>query len=112
MTIERFLEFQHRLQSEILRLEFRRKGPDPETGRITERQFAELLLTYADYSPKKRSAVLKRVKRKYKQTEEQVVYAKCGSGWARWTPLCTYFPLCFRHFRASRWRTTCRSSIC
>lgn len=80
LTIERFLDFQHRLQSEILRLEFRRKNPDPETGRITERQFAELLLTYADYSAKKRSAVLKRVKRRYKNTEEQVSERACRQG--------------------------------
>ena len=65
LTIERFLEFQNQLQREILRLEFDRKGPNAQ-GRITERQFAELLLAYADYSAKKRSAVLKRVKRAYK----------------------------------------------
>ena len=53
-------------------LEFARKQPDPETGRIGERQLAELLLTYADYTPKKRSAVIKRVKRAYKNTEEVV----------------------------------------
>ncbi len=71
LTIERFLDFQHRLQSEILRLEYRRKGPDADTGRISEKQFAELLLTYADYSPKRRGAVLKRVKKKYRNTEER-----------------------------------------
>ena len=65
LTIERFLDFQNQLQREILRLEFDRKGPNAQ-GRITERQFAELLLAYADYSAKKRSAVLKRVKRAYK----------------------------------------------
>ena len=66
LTIERFLDFQSQLQSDILTLEFQRKNPDKE-GRISERHLAELLLTYADYSAKKRSAVLKRVKRKYKQ---------------------------------------------
>ena len=65
LTIERFLEFQNQLQREILRLEFDRKDPNAH-GRITERQFAELLLAYADYSAKKRSSVLKRVKRAYK----------------------------------------------
>ena len=65
LTIERFLEFQNQLQREILRLEFNRKDPNSQ-GRITERQFAELLLAYADYSTKKRSTVLKRVKRAYK----------------------------------------------
>ena len=54
-----------RLQSEILWLEFERKGPNAE-GRITERQLAELLLTYADYTPRRRSAVLKRIKKLFK----------------------------------------------
>ena len=43
-------------------------------GRITERQFAELLLAYADYSAKKRSAVLKRVKKAYKVTSALFVF--------------------------------------
>ena len=75
LTIERFLEFQTQLQSAILALEFARKQPDPETGRIGERQLAELLLTYADYTPKKRTAVIKRVKKAYKNTDE--VVRKC-----------------------------------
>ena len=40
-----------RLQREILSLEFARKDPDAE-GRIGERQLADLLLTYADYTPR------------------------------------------------------------
>ena len=54
-----------RLQSEILRLEFERKEPN-ENGFISEKQFAELLLTYADYSPRKRTIVLKRIKKLFK----------------------------------------------
>ena len=54
-----------RLQSEILRLEFCRK--EPEDGKITERQLAELLLAYANYSPKRRTVVLKRVKKMFKE---------------------------------------------
>ncbi len=54
-----------RLQSEILRLEFERKEPN-EDGFISEKQFAELLLTYADYSPRKRTIVLKRIKKLFK----------------------------------------------
>lgn len=70
LTIERFLEFQQHLQVEILTLEFNRKPILEDTGeegnhRIWEKDFADLLLTYADYSPKKRSAVLKRVKKRY-----------------------------------------------
>jgi hypothetical protein len=67
LTIERFLDFQEQLQREILTLEFLRKPPvGDESGRmIREKDFADLLLTYADYTPKKRSAVMKRVKKKY-----------------------------------------------
>jgi len=65
LTIERFLEFQSQLQKEILTLEFERKEPDPRTGLISEKHFAELLLTYADYTAKKRAVVLKRVKKAY-----------------------------------------------
>lgn len=71
LTIERFLHFQTQLQSEILALEFQRKSPNDE-GLITEKQFAELLLTYADYSSKKRSNVLKRVKKAYKAEEKSM----------------------------------------
>jgi hypothetical protein len=53
------------LQSEILRLEFSKKEPDA-AGRICERQLAELLLAYADYSPKRRAATLKRVRKTFK----------------------------------------------
>ena len=70
LTIERFLEFQSELQREILSLEFHRKDPDQQTGKISEKDFAELLLTYADYTSKKRAVVLKRVKRKYSSQEE------------------------------------------
>ena len=72
LTIERFLDFQEQLQREILRLEFNRKPFIDEAGtRIWERDFADLLLTYADYTPKKRSAVLKRVKKKYPNKADQ-----------------------------------------
>ena len=53
------------MQSEILRLEFSKKEPDT-AGRISERQLAELLLTYADYTPKRRTATLKRVRKAFK----------------------------------------------
>ena len=72
LTIERFLDFQEKLQREILRLEFNRKPFIDEAGtRIWERDFADLLLTYADYTPKKRSTVLKRVKKKYPNKADQ-----------------------------------------
>ncbi len=63
LTIEKFLDFQQQLQREILNLEFRRKEPSEE-GKISESEFAELLLAYAGYAPKKKARMLKRVKRK------------------------------------------------
>ncbi|XP_032511346.2 calcium uptake protein 1 homolog, mitochondrial-like isoform X2 [Danaus plexippus] len=65
LTIEKFLDFQHQLQNEILSLEFQRKQPD-ENGRITEADFAELLLAYAGYPAKKKARMLKRVKKMFR----------------------------------------------
>ncbi|XP_045512821.1 calcium uptake protein 1 homolog, mitochondrial-like isoform X1 [Pieris brassicae] len=65
LTIEKFLDFQHQLQKEILSLEFQRKQPD-ENGRITEADFAELLLAYAGYPAKKKARMLKRVKKAFR----------------------------------------------
>ena len=71
LTIERFLAFQEQLQREILSLEFSRKPAIDSLGnRISEKDFADLLLTYADYTPKKRSTVFKRVKKKYPPKRE------------------------------------------
>lgn len=63
MKIEKFLDFQHQLQREILTLEFMRKNPD-ETGNISEADFAELLLAYAGYPQKKKVKKIKRVKKR------------------------------------------------
>lgn len=65
LTIEKFLDFQYQLQREILSLEFQRKLPD-EHGRITEADFAELLLAYAGYPAKKKARMLKRVKKAFR----------------------------------------------
>lgn len=65
LTIEKFLDFQQQLQKEILSLEFQRKQPD-ENGRITEADFAELLLAYAGYPAKKKARMLKRVKKMFR----------------------------------------------
>ncbi|XP_073820889.1 calcium uptake protein 1 homolog, mitochondrial-like isoform X2 [Musca autumnalis] len=65
LTIQKFLDFQHQLQREILSLEFERKHPD-DSGRITEADFGELLLAYAGYPLKKKQKKLKRVKRRFR----------------------------------------------
>ncbi|XP_073970938.1 mitochondrial calcium uptake 1 isoform X2 [Rhodnius prolixus] len=71
LTIEKFLEFQNQLQTEILSLEFMRKNPD-ENGNISEADFTELLLAYAGYPPKKKSKMLKRVKKMFKESSKGV----------------------------------------
>ena len=78
LTIERFLEFQMQLQREILRLEFERKNPDDKTGLITESQFADLILAYADYNVKKKSNVLKRVRKAYKKKKKKQEQYEAG----------------------------------
>jgi len=65
LTIEKFVEFQHQLQREILTLEFCRKGlREDET--LSEVDFADLLLCYAGYSAKKKRMMIKRVRKEYK----------------------------------------------
>ncbi|CAH1105263.1 unnamed protein product [Psylliodes chrysocephalus] len=65
LTIEKFLEFQEKLQKEILSLEFQRKAPN-ENGNISEADFTELLLAYAGYPQKKKARMLKRVKKTFR----------------------------------------------
>lgn len=71
LTIEKFLEFQHQLQKEILSLEFLRKGPD-DKGNISEADFTELLLAYAGYPPKKKTKMIKRVKKQFKDNAQGI----------------------------------------
>ncbi|XP_064458330.1 calcium uptake protein 1 homolog, mitochondrial-like isoform X2 [Ornithodoros turicata] len=71
LTVEKFLNFQHQLQTEILTLEFMRKEPD-EGNFIREWDFADLLLTYAGLPDKKRSRMLKRVKKAFKPCSQGI----------------------------------------
>lgn len=67
LTVDKFLEFQRHLQNEILALEFKRKISDEKDSEelISEKGFAELLITYAGFHPKKKTKMLKRVKREF-----------------------------------------------
>lgn len=72
LTVEKFLDFQRQLQNEILKLEFSRKirdnkkaETDEENPRISEKDFADLLIAYAGFSPKKKARMLKRVRRAF-----------------------------------------------
>ena len=60
----RFLDFQRCLQEEILALEFKRKD-ETDKGRISERDFSDLLIAYAGFPSKKKTKMLKRVRRAY-----------------------------------------------
>ncbi|XP_077534123.1 mitochondrial calcium uptake 1 isoform X2 [Haemaphysalis longicornis] len=71
LTVEKFLNFQRQLQTEILTLEFMRKEPD-ERGLIKEWDFADLLLTYAGLNDKKKSRMIKRIKKKFKGQSEGI----------------------------------------
>ena len=71
LTVDKFLEFQRRLQNEILKLEFNRKV-DPncvqdasKEPRISETDFAELLIAYAGFPAKKKAKMMKRVKKAF-----------------------------------------------
>ncbi|KAI1286256.1 Calcium uptake protein 1 -like protein, mitochondrial [Halotydeus destructor] len=68
LTIEKFLDFQSKLQTEMLTLEF--NGKYPVEGSITEVAFAELLIAYGGFSETKKQRMVKRVKRRFKKAEE------------------------------------------
>ncbi|XP_064632214.1 calcium uptake protein 1, mitochondrial-like isoform X2 [Lineus longissimus] len=65
LTIDKFLEFQAQLQKDVLKLEFDRF--EPEDGKIKETELAEALITYSGFTDVKRTKMLKRVKRKFKE---------------------------------------------
>jgi len=68
LTVDRFLHFQKSLQEEILALEFR-KNDSEGSGRISENDFADLLIAYAGFQPKKRAKMLKRVRKAFDAEE-------------------------------------------
>ncbi|CAL2040863.1 unnamed protein product [Caenorhabditis brenneri] len=67
LSSEKFIEFQERLQHDILKMEFeRRDAMENSDGLITEDSFAQLLLLHAQIAEKKQKHMLKRVKRRFK----------------------------------------------
>ncbi|KAI9553979.1 hypothetical protein GHT06_019250 [Daphnia sinensis] len=64
LTIDKFLEFQKQLKEEILTLEFRRKGLN-DNAKLSEADFAEMLLAYAGYPDKRKIRMIKRVRKGY-----------------------------------------------
>jgi len=66
LTVDKFLEFQRQLQNEILRLEFNRKSSGSNT--IPEKAFVELLIAYAGFPDKKKSKMIRRVRKTFKNS--------------------------------------------
>lgn len=64
LTIKNFLEFQRKLQHDVLKLEFERH--DPVDGRISERQFGGMLLAYSGVQSKKLTAMQRQLKKHFK----------------------------------------------
>ncbi|XP_069001067.1 calcium uptake protein 1, mitochondrial isoform X1 [Embiotoca jacksoni] len=67
LTIGSFLEFQRKLQHDVLKLEFERN--DPSDGRINERQFGGMLLAYSGVQSRKLKQMQKGLKRMFKDAQ-------------------------------------------
>lgn len=67
LTIGSFLEFQRKLQHDVLKLEFERN--DPVDGRITERQFGGMLLVYSGVQSRKLKLMQKGLKKMFKDAQ-------------------------------------------
>ncbi|KAM3862650.1 calcium uptake protein 1, mitochondrial isoform 1-T1 [Diretmus argenteus] len=67
LTIGSFLEFQRKLQHDVLKLEFERN--DPADGRITERQFGGMLLAYSGVQSRKLKLMQKGLKKMFKDAQ-------------------------------------------
>uniref|UniRef100_A0A1A8H4K0 Calcium uptake protein 1, mitochondrial n=1 Tax=Nothobranchius korthausae TaxID=1143690 RepID=A0A1A8H4K0_9TELE len=67
LTISSFLEFQRKLQHDVLKLEFERN--DPADGRITERQFGGMLLAYSGVQSRKLKQMQKGLKKMFKDAQ-------------------------------------------
>ncbi|XP_058507411.1 calcium uptake protein 1, mitochondrial [Solea solea] len=67
LTIGSFLEFQRKLQHDVLKLEFDRN--DPMDGRITERQFGGMLLAYSGVQSRKLKQMQKGLKKMFKDAQ-------------------------------------------
>ncbi|KAG7334392.1 hypothetical protein KOW79_002799 [Hemibagrus wyckioides] len=67
LTIGTFLEFQRKLQHDVLKLEFERN--DPADGRISERQFGGMLLAYSGVQSRKLKQMQKGLKKMFKDAQ-------------------------------------------
>ncbi|XP_046859001.1 calcium uptake protein 1, mitochondrial-like [Xenia sp. Carnegie-2017] len=72
LTTRSFIEFQQRLQKEVLFLEF--QFYKPVNGKITEVEFANMLLTYSSFTTKKKETTLKRIKKTFARSSQGVTF--------------------------------------
>ncbi|XP_021348921.1 calcium uptake protein 1, mitochondrial-like isoform X3 [Mizuhopecten yessoensis] len=79
LTVPVFLTFQQQVQNEVLRIEFDRY--DPDDGKITEKDFGRILLTYAGYPDKKKTRMLKRVIKKFKEEPQGITFEEYTNFW-------------------------------
>ncbi|XP_033740725.1 calcium uptake protein 1, mitochondrial-like isoform X3 [Pecten maximus] len=79
LTVPVFLAFQQQVQNEVLRIEFDRY--DPEDGKILEKDFGRILLTYAGYPDKKKTRMLKRVIKKFKEEPQGITFEEYTNFW-------------------------------
>ncbi|KAI9519987.1 Calcium uptake protein 1, mitochondrial [Dissostichus eleginoides] len=92
LTIGSFLEFQRKLQHDVLKLEFERN--DPVNGRISERQFGGMLLAYSGVQSRKLKQMQKGLKKMFKDAQarkrvravclrEEEIVRGCEGDWVR-----------------------------
>ncbi|KAK3596375.1 hypothetical protein CHS0354_036925 [Potamilus streckersoni] len=79
LTDKEFLHFQHELHKEILRLEFGRY--DPVDNKISEKDFGLILLTYAGFPDSKKSHMLRRVKKAFKENSQGISFDEYQNFW-------------------------------
>eukprot|EP00794_Sanderia_malayensis_P016905 gene16905-18611_t len=73
LTVDKFIEFKRKLQRQVMRLEF--ESYNPKNGRITEVEFAEILLTYASFTDKDHKKKIKRVKKEFSGEKEGILFS-------------------------------------
>ncbi|XP_046378360.2 calcium uptake protein 1, mitochondrial-like isoform X3 [Haliotis rufescens] len=79
LTVQGFLDFQRQLQTEILKIEFNRYKQDDDT--ISEKDFGNVLITYAGMPEKKKLRMLKRVKKKFKENPRGIGFSEYTAFW-------------------------------
>ncbi|XP_071106568.1 calcium uptake protein 1, mitochondrial-like isoform X3 [Haliotis cracherodii] len=79
LTVQGFLDFQRQLQTEILKIEFNRYKQDDDT--ISEKDFGNVLITYAGMPEKKKLRMLKRVKKKFKENPRGIGFREYTAFW-------------------------------